>query len=134
MSGNCAPPRPFVLLRSCLSLSLSCRRAKSISRLSNRLRTLCPKQPGCTQILLYPEGFLRGANLELGTLFYPERLPRGVPRAATHLFLFQRIAHSLQKQPGCTQTILYPEVSSREANLQPAPFLPPDLPHRFQSA
>src|SRR5258706_4005100 len=35
-------------------------------------------------------------------LFYPERLPRGVPCAATHLLTSQQLPHSLPKQPGCT--------------------------------
>src|SRR6266700_3656057 len=74
------------------TLSLSCKRAKCISFLSNRLLTLCQKQPGCTYVV---------PNLELGVL---------LPCAATHLLISQQLPHSFlsrktsmrgQKHRGC---------------------------------
>src|SRR6266404_8142309 len=85
-----------VLAARVFTLSLSCKRAKCIFFLSNRLLTLCQKQPGCTYIILYPEVSSREANLERRVLFYPERFQRGVPSTATHLLTSQQLPHSLQ--------------------------------------
>jgi len=68
-----------------------------------------------------------GANLELATVLYPERLPRGVPRAATHLLTSQQLPHSLRKRPGCTHIILYPGGFLRGAILELATSLPARL-------
>ena len=53
------------------TLSLSLPRAKCICHLSNHLRTLCSKQPGCTPTILHPEAHSRGANLELHSRHFP---------------------------------------------------------------
>src|SRR5260221_2598063 len=59
-----------------------------------------------------------GANLELAAVLYPERLPRGVPRAATHLLTSQQLPPSLPKQPGCTSERARPASHSARPTAQ----------------
>jgi len=63
------------LSHSCLTLSLSFKLAKNISHPFNRLRTLCQKQPGCTQVVFYP-----------GCLFLFHEGPRGALLLFASLF------------------------------------------------
>ena len=81
---------------SSFALSLSFTRAPRKLPPFNRLRTLCPKQPRCTQDHSQ-SGTPSAVNAP--SFAIPFTL---LPCAATHLPSFQSFPHSLQKHRGCT--------------------------------